>query len=179
MNKAEKEFIKCNGPRNRKTILRAAFINCRKLFDKTLRNAERNYKREKMAKIDEVCTQNPKEFWRTIKRLGPKRDNAIPTKVRAGEDLIENETMVLNTWQNEFQNLYNPPHAANFDNTFLEEVKQTLLQKEDEMSRDTYEENEEVNRPITFDEIERVVSKLKTGKAFGIDGIPNEVLCVN
>ncbi len=47
---------------------------------------------------------------------------------------------------------------------------------EAQMSHNDYNSNPELNRPLSFDEIEKTVLRLKNKKASGIDCIPNEVL---
>ncbi len=44
------------------------------------------------------------------------------------------------------------------------------------MENPLYEENPELNCPISFDEIGKIINKLKINNSIGIDQIPNEVL---
>ncbi len=32
-------------------------------------------------KLERICTDNPREFWAQMKRLGPRKVNTIPMKV--------------------------------------------------------------------------------------------------
>ncbi len=48
--------------------------------------------------------------------------------------------------------------------------------REAQMENPLYEENPELNGPISFDEIEKIINKLKINKSSGIGQIPNEVL---
>ncbi len=47
---------------------------------------------------------------------------------------------------------------------------------EAQMENPLYEENPGLNGPISYDEIEKIINKLKINKSSGIDQIPNEVL---
>ena len=67
-------------------------------------------------------------------------------------------------------------HGCTFDDQFLDEVVQSKDTLENEIVRDDYIQNGVLNVDISFDEIEKVVGKLKTRKATGWDKIPNEVL---
>ncbi len=46
-----------------------------------LRKTEREYNRQVIDNIEEVCTSNPREFSKLQKRLGPRKCTEIPLKV--------------------------------------------------------------------------------------------------
>ncbi len=48
--------------------------------------------------------------------------------------------------------------------------------REAQIENPLYEENLELNDPISFDKIEKIINKLKINQSSGIDQIPNEVL---
>jgi len=129
-----------------------------------------------MDEIDEVCTKNPRDFWKYIKSLGPTRKNEIPMKVRVGDDLITEEKVVLAKWGEEFEKLYNPNPNINFDAQLYKEISEIISEKEREMSDAGYVENVEINGEILMEELSKMSQKLKKNKACGVDGIPNEVL---
>ena len=70
-------------------MLRQTFLNARHSFNKLLREKERNYKRKFLCKIENVNQNNPKEFWSTIKTLGPKKKD-IPLKITIDGSLETN-----------------------------------------------------------------------------------------
>ena len=47
-------------------------------FDRAYRKTERNYNRKKIIEIEKICASDPRQFWKTIKKLGPKRKQTIP-----------------------------------------------------------------------------------------------------
>ena len=61
------------------------------------------------------------------------------------------------------------------------DVSQELLNqkamKKTEIIQNGYECNTFLNSGLLYDELEKVISKLKNNKAIGCDGIPNKVLC--
>lgn len=138
-------------------------------FDKILRKKERAYNREQIISFDEINPNNPKEFWDKLKKLGPKRKTSIPIKVRKNEEIITNETEVLNTWKEDFEKLYNCP--VNQDDEFHNEIK-----RKKEQNEQSQVENEEINHNITIEEVRQAVNKLKDGKATGVDCVQNECL---
>ncbi len=66
MSIAEKLFTKCNGSRHIKENLRQKDIYNRNIFDKSLRKAERAYKKATLSDIEDSCTNIPREFWNLI-----------------------------------------------------------------------------------------------------------------
>ena len=184
MSNSEKLYIKSKqkGPLTRN--LYHDFMYKRKIFDRLLRNTERNYYRNKAMEIEKINTSNPTEFWNHIKLLGPKRkNNTIPMEVYdktdpAGFAKLYGREEVLNRWKDDFYDLYNMPSDANsdFDNEFYERVNSLLPGiKLSEMSNDLHNELD-YNALFTHDELSKVCSQMKLGKSAGSDLIPNEVL---
>ena len=94
--------------------------------------------------------------------------------------MVSNLDTVLDKWKCDFQSLLNNPddnvHNTVEYNGFTHNILHQKSVREEEMEHNDYEENPELNRPLSFDEIEKMVMKLKNDKAAGIDSIPNEVL---
>ena len=122
-------FRKCKN-RRIMSMLRQTFLNARHSFDKLLWKTERNYKREFLCKIENVNQNNPKEFWSTIKKLGPKKKD-IPLKVTIDGTLEINLETVLSKWKSDFQELYNS-HMSNIDHVFEPNIKidKDMLEKD-------------------------------------------------
>ena len=150
-----------------------AFINSQNLFDRELRKAERRYNRGFCIELDEIDTSNPREFWKSIKKLGPKSKKDIPMKVYRDGDLTSNTDHVLSAWKHDFHSLYN---KVIVENETYQEMIHRKEQLEESMRESNYRENEFINFDITFEEVEKVVNRLKYRKAVGIDGIPNEII---
>ncbi len=84
---------------------------------------------------------------------------------------------VLDKWKNEFSSFYNRPVDENYDNTeFYRYILHMKQFREAEMNDSTYIENPQLNCPLSYNEVEKIVNKLKLNKSSGIDKIPNEVL---
>ncbi|VDI60847.1 Hypothetical predicted protein [Mytilus galloprovincialis] len=71
-HRSEKDFLRWNGNRRTRDRLKQIVIVNRKSFDKSLRQAERQYEAEQRNKFKTLNTQNPKEFWKEVNKLGPK-----------------------------------------------------------------------------------------------------------
>lgn len=157
--------------RNGHTLL-TQFRQSRKQFDRFLRKYEREYYNAKAINIDKLNAENPREFWKALRNLGPRNVNKIQMKVHDGDDFNTNLDFVLDKWKQEFETLYNPTKEVNFDDNFLEEIL-TMKHNYEENPTET---NDLVNEEISYDEIEKLVKKAKSNKALVIDFIPNEVL---
>ena len=73
MNEKEKGFRQYLGNcKHVKSRFAMDFKASRSVFDKALRKAERSYRRELCNEIDNVCIKNPNDFWKSIKKLGPR-----------------------------------------------------------------------------------------------------------
>ena len=107
MRAKEKLLKKCTNRQNKN----AYFIDFKKAqldFDKYFRLQKRKYLRGKLMNIDKIVTSNPNEFWKEIKKMGPKKQVKIPLQVYSeNEGISNNLNTVLSRWQNDFANLYN------------------------------------------------------------------------
>ena len=106
------------------------FIYRRKSFDKLLRQSEREYNKNIAEQVESISDKDPKQFWEQLKKLGPQRNKHIPMQVYDDHGAVKcNRDEVLNTWKNDFKNLYNIPEDATseFDEEFYAWAK---LQKQ-------------------------------------------------
>ncbi len=170
-------FLRFKGTRSEKNKCFSEYKVAQRTFDKRKRQTERQYYKSTLLKIETVCTDNPKEFWKCIKKLGPKRRADIPMKVRVGNNVESDPQVVIDTWQKEFECLYNRPQelSREFDKDFREMSMRHKAQLESEMDDGSFV-NELLNEPLDLTELRRAVAKLKNEKASGYDRIPNEVL---
>ena len=65
---AEKDWKRCES--NAKRRLRAIFVQRRNDFDKLNRRIKRRYQAEQQDKLYSLNTQNSREFWKLIGKLG-------------------------------------------------------------------------------------------------------------
>ena len=180
MSRSEKQFIKCKGSRQMKSVLRQNYANDRNIFDKALRKAERDFNNKTIKDIETSCTTNPREFWNFMANLGPRTKKDIPMKVYDDNNILVTDLdKVLESWQSQFQGLYNKPESENDPkdtNDFYNNILSKKRFREAEMEQPNYVQNPELNRPLSFDELEYMINKIKNNKSTGIDQIPNEVL---
>ena len=175
MSDKERTFLKSKGTNRYRTILRNEYLLAQKVFDKALRKTERTYYRKQLERIEEVNTSNPREFWDHIKNLGPRSKTKIPDEVLINGTVSREPDDIKEFWKNEFSKLYNKQDSELGDqyNQFLREKTrlENLMSGPENLNT-----SNELNRKIEFIEIERIINKMKSNKATGIDLIPYEAL---
>ena len=170
--------------------LRHIFVNKRKLFDRAYRKEKRQYLSGYQSKLSDLKTKDPKKFWQEISNLGPnqKKDN-IPQEVILNDgNITSNIKEILHKWETDYKKLFDVEIAYNHtSDEFINRVKETLKRWDSDyrsmftnMNVDGSSAgnniNDNLNREITRDEVNKALKLLKNGKAVGIDNIPNEVL---
>ena len=178
MRLSEREFLKCDSKHStRRTALRQDFKIAQNNFDKTLRKAERTYRRTVANDIESMSTSNPNDFWDKVKHLGPRKDRSIPVEIHDEfGNYIRDENIVFDKWKGDFENLYSYNSNSEFDDTFYDNVKSHKLVLENNMLDPLYISNPHINSNITLDEVVAAILKAKKLSACGIDKIPYDVL---
>ena len=166
----EKVYLKSRG--NNRNVLKHEFRIAQKLFDKTYRQAERKFNRERILELENLTTTDPNKFWQCIKDLGPKKKNIIPLEVyNENGDVVYDKQSVLKVWKSDYSELYNQTeNDGNFDDNFLQFCKGDLSNLDNSTPV-----LEGLNDNISEIEVSKAVSKLKCKRAVGIDNIPNEI----
>ena len=131
----EKEKIcrKYKGDGNRKLILKNNFLQAEKIFDKSLRSAERNYDRDILENIEKLNVNDPNAFWAHIKRMGSRSRN-IPLNFDKDGMTTTDITTVLENWKTEFESLYNQTGQGDWDDQYYENAKS----QKDELETNMY-----------------------------------------
>ena len=111
--------------------------------------------------------------------MGPKKSTNIPLKVYDDQgNIVDDKDQVLDSWKNEFSNLYNLPEGQSsiFDDEFYNDLSVKLQDIKQYELHNNAVDMESYNLEFSNDELERVCRNLKLGKAVGPDMIPNEIL---
>ena len=116
MRDKERAFLRFKGRTNIRSLLRREFQTAQSTFDRTLRKYERQYKRAMCDDIENMSTENPREFWNKIKTLGPRKSTNIPMEVyNENGEILTDEQSVLNCWKTDFENIYNNDSFDSFN----------------------------------------------------------------
>ena len=168
--------------RYNKSILRNEFKDARKVFDKTFRQAKRNYKKQSQRELERNAKQNPTDMWSSLKKLNnPPCSRAALEIVRADDTISHDLKEILERWLLDISKLFsgvedNPEMV--FDNNFYEEI----LNKKQEFENLTNQQQEQtsrfesssINKAITFREVSEAINSIKFSKAYL--EIPNEAM---
>jgi hypothetical protein len=172
--KCERGYLKSKRRDRDFKQLRHTFITARNKFDKMLKSKARQYNYSKIATIEHSAHHDHKEFWDNIKRLGPHKSTAIPLQVKINDEAISDLNQVKQKWREDFHTLLNTQQN---NHEFDEEFLQTVINEKEYLENSYIENNnDDLNKDITTDELNKVINKLKLKKACGIDAIPNEIL---
>ena len=168
---AEREFLKCNG--RERQFLKEAFIDAQNVFDRNYRREERKFKFAQLCKLEETVTSDPKQFWDTLKSLGPRRKCDVTMEVyNEHGHVTDNVGDILSTWQSEYHQLYNfQAEQGVFDDDFYATCKNEIPMLEQRNFALAG-----LNHAITISEVTQALRDAKLKKSVGIDNLPNEIL---
>ena len=115
----------------------------------------------KTKKLVEACN-SPSEFWRFVKAKMTKR--SCTNKITCDE------------WKLYFEHLLNLKNTIDLE--FEEEIREYMLWHDRccELCASESVNDDIVNKDISIEEVEQVVSNLEIKNAPGIDGVTNEIL---
>ena len=94
-------------------------------FDRIYRRAKRPHQQTEAAKISELQTNNPQEFWWKLKTLGPQVETRpFANGVRCKDGNIATDSVKIHKEVSDyFESLLNPQAQDNeFDETFYEDI---------------------------------------------------------
>jgi hypothetical protein len=145
-----------------KENFRQKFIQARNTFDKSLRKVERAYKNNTLSDIEDSSMNNPREFWNLISKLGPRNKSLIPQMVYdQNNELTSDINIVLENWKRDFSVLYNRPPDDGDTDDFHRNILEQKHNMEAQMEHPEYNENIDVNKVLSFEEVEYIVNRLK------------------
>ena len=150
------EFMQClNEWRNLKTdVARRALVTARSRYTLCARKCRLEHDKSRTRAILEARHENTREFWKLLRSNRPKCSSVASL---TGDDFFEY-----------FRKLGNPE-----DVTYIadDDVYEYVRLYDDGVLEDMYEE---LNNPITCDEVSKGVKQLKAGKSAGPDLLVNE-----
>ena len=166
MCKAEKEWKKSNSGNKRE--LHTIYVNKRKIFDKFVQRAKRQYWFVKQREIQNLCDgTDSRLFWKEISNLGvgKERRKQVPLEVVQEDGTVSSDqNIVLSKWKTDFCSLLNPAHDDN-----VGVIPPNMLDINGYTDDLFYND-------ITLDEVYIAMRDARNGKAAGYDELPVEVL---
>ena len=165
-----------------------SFKQARNKFDKEYRKTERRYFAEQRAHIEELNTNDPKQFWRAINKLGPgKAKKGVVNSVRLDNgDITESPDEILKKWKQDYENLFKGKISDIFDDEFVRNIdslvsewdgdNSKLLDYVTDIDQALNLPADDLNAPLSEDETRSALNKAKPNKSPGIDNLPNEIV---
>ena len=156
-----------------------------------LRRAQRQFTNEQRHRIDTLRTDNPREFWNEIDKLGPDRphQNTSESVKLSDGTITDDPDIVLQRWKDDFQSLYNSPRDT--ENTEFADAIEELSNEWERQYQDILQRGEDATAMEIFPQAEqirqaaaslnRTITALQctcNGKAVGVDNIADEILKV-
>lgn len=129
---------------------RLKYVNDRKIYKAFIKKKKLSFKREKAERLASLGNDS-KSFWKEVKQLSGKRKNTASLEITDEQ------------WFNHFKNLFNDEDVR---------VNENILHDVGRMDVDC----DNLNMPITENEVFEAIRKLKNGKACGVDNIMPEML---
>lgn len=157
--KAEKNMLK--GQKSDCKRLRHYYVTKRKLFNRAVQRAKRQYLRQKQAEIDETESKNQSMFWKEIGKIGvgQERRKTIPLEiVKPDGSVTTDKNEMLDKWRQDFESLLNPI-----------ETTTTPLNMSQSNTDNNHNTSPYFQDPIQLTEIELALKRMKANKATGID----------
>ena len=118
--------VRTNADLRIKSELRNHFKNAQKIFDRTFRQAERNFRKKQYETLENNAKVNPTDMWTKLKKLNnPPSSNIALEIVREDETISHDLKEILERWLNDISKLFsgvrdNP--EMNFDDDFYNEI---------------------------------------------------------
>lgn len=170
--RTEQIYVRSRG--NEVQNAKQSFKNAQYLFDKTYRREKRLFQRTQFNSLEKDLTENPKEFWKLLKRLGPHKKIHIPLEVYDEQNNVNsNITYVMNKWKSDYENLFSLTENVDnsiFDDQFYNDCCVNLINLEQHV-----QVIPGLDHDITENEVKKVIKDSKNRKAVGIDNLPNEI----
>ena len=132
---------------------------------KLLKRKLENHKKAAIKEIEELRVENPRLYWKKLKEINgkKKKKDVWDTALNEEGEEVTGEKIKL-VWKEAYKKLGELNlDKEEFDNDFAEEVDEEV----EEMIKKSHEYKDELGEQITLAEVQKIVKRLKKGKAAG------------
>ena len=144
-------------------------LNCE--YNRVIQKYKRQYRDSVRLKLNNFHSERPNDYWKLWKSFNPPQ--------------INNSKITLDQFETYCQDQVRPPPTSYFDTIHMNEIKHFVDSYKETIEEETPSFNSSLtdeicNSPITMEEIETHLKKLKNHRAAGADGLSGEFLkCVS
>ena len=144
---------------------KTAYDNIRHTLQQKLRQMQDQWLLQKANEIQQYAdTHDMKRFYDAVKEVyGPRSSGSSPLLSADGTTLLTDKKDILKRWAEHFEAVLNRPSQIN--DAAINRLPQVEI-------------NHQLDMSPTYDELEKAISQLSSGKAPGCDAIPAEVFKV-
>ena len=150
--------------------LKLAYQSSQKTFDKAIKKAKADHRTHKQIELLHQCKHDSKSFWRNFKLIGIHAERkTIPIQVINAEgEVLSEPSALLQVWKSYFDSLYNQS-SLSVPSTIYSLLSSTHMPANSSNCQ-------ELNLPISIDEVELAIARLNLGKAPGLGKIQGSYL---
>jgi exonuclease III len=143
--------------------VRQNYLEKSRKYKKILKSKQRVFKDNMLTRLLQLADHDPKGFWNTLSKLHHMTGNNInPT-----------ENIPANEWHEHFKNI---GHFQSKKSSFFKDSGELMKELRSLESSANNSSNDILDKPITINEIKKVVKNLKNNKASSDDMVLNEML---
>ncbi len=171
-NRAFCIFLHADSPSKEESKL--TWKKCKLNVKNAIREKERKNIRNTLAKIEALRSSNPRDYWKGLYKLDYTQplEAKIPLHIKNSANCIVGGNEASQVWLDSFSKLgLEKSDFGDFDVAFYEQINSQVRDFEEESRGSQFI----LDHPITLEEVQDAIKKLKKGKAVGVDGIFNEV----
>ena len=173
-NLAFRQFNNDDIPLSEKLVLRLVWKKCRTRLKNAFRNLERQRMKEKAQFLESLRSHDPREFWKGLDDLDPTSSHgtSLPLLVKNNANQLVGGSAASQVWMESFSKLgLENTDFKDYDVDFYYQIKHSVNEFELASRKGSFA----LDYPISLEEVQAVVKKLRNGKAVGVDGLFNEI----
>ena len=163
------EWVKADRPRDRNNKLYSDYKRAKDRFRSAQRRASGEYVDKSIKEMENAAECNLRLFWRLVKRKRSKPNESC-VEIILNDQVVSTPDLVLGAFENYYKEVFTPTCDAKFDETF----KRELESKFNHIITQSKDDLVSTNNDISDNELDTIVSKLKSCKAPGWDLVQNE-----
>ena len=164
------EWIQAGRPRERNHPNYVKYKNAKELFRIAQRTASEEYMNKSIHEIQTAAECDIRLFWKLVKR-SKSSYNVSNIQLVQNEQVLSSQDEVLNAFEVFYKDICSVKQNSNYDENF----RQMTESKFENLKATTSHHYEQItDSEITDDELNSIISSLKSMKAPGWDGVQNE-----
>ena len=143
----------------------------KKLFHNTIKRISKQYEEKEVLDAVKYAEFIRNSFWKLVKTARKNQIEGVSAIKRSDKVVVHETNEVLQVWADHFSSIGTPKKADNYDEAHYESVTASVTGYNKLSDTDMF-----LDTPFTYEEVDKAIKTLHTGKAPGFDGIMAEHL---